>query len=62
MRAQIMVATAFPCRWEGEKRNKEYRRIPNVSFQEVEGHQHNFVSLRVTGKLDLDLTNELCQT
>jgi hypothetical protein len=34
----------FLCRWEGEKRNKEQRRILYVSFQEVEGHKLNFVS------------------
>jgi hypothetical protein len=39
----------FPCRWEGEKRNKEYKRIPDVSFQEAEEHEHNFVSLRIPG-------------
>jgi hypothetical protein len=30
-----------------QKRNKEYRRIPNTSFQEVEGSKHNFVSLMI---------------
>jgi hypothetical protein len=30
------------------EKNKEQRRIPDVSFQEVEGHQHNFVFLRIT--------------
>jgi hypothetical protein len=40
------LPSSFPSRWEGEK-NKEYRRIPDVSFQEVEGHKHNFVSLRI---------------
>jgi hypothetical protein len=29
------------------KKNKEQRRIPDVSFQEVEGHKYNFVSLRI---------------
>jgi hypothetical protein len=29
------------------KKNKELRRIPDVSFQEVEEHKHNFVSLRI---------------
>jgi hypothetical protein len=38
---------AFPCRWEGKKGNKEYRRISEVSFQEVEEHKLNFVSLRI---------------
>jgi hypothetical protein len=33
--------------WEDEKRNKEYRRIPDVNFQEVEGHRQNFVSLGI---------------
>jgi hypothetical protein len=47
MRAQIVwLPSAFPSR-EGEKRNKEYRRIPDVSFQEVEGYKQNFVSLRI---------------
>jgi hypothetical protein len=32
MRARIVVAIDVPCRWEGEKRNKEQRNIPNVSF------------------------------
>jgi hypothetical protein len=39
MRACIVLPSAFPSRWEGEKRNKELRRIPDVSFQEVEGHK-----------------------
>jgi hypothetical protein len=39
MRARIVLPSAFPPRWEGEKRNKEYRWIPDVSFQEVEGHK-----------------------
>jgi hypothetical protein len=47
MRARIVVASVFSSRWEGEKRNKEYRMIPNVSFQEVEGHEYNFVSFRI---------------
>jgi hypothetical protein len=37
----------FPSRWEDEKRNKEYRRILDVNFQEVEGHKPNFVSSRI---------------
>jgi hypothetical protein len=41
------LPSAFPRRWEGEKRNKEYRRIPDVSFEEVEGHKHNFVSFKI---------------
>jgi hypothetical protein len=41
------LSSAFPCRWESEKRNKEQWRIPDVSFQEVEEHKHNFVSLRI---------------
>jgi hypothetical protein len=41
------LPSVFPCKWEGEKGNKELRRIPDVSFQEVEGHKHNFVSLRI---------------
>jgi hypothetical protein len=49
------LPSSFPCRWEGEKRNKEYRRIPEVSFQEVQGYKYNF------SKLDLSLTSELCQ-
>jgi hypothetical protein len=39
MRERIVLPSAFPSRWEGEKRNKEQRRIPDVSFQEVEGHK-----------------------
>jgi hypothetical protein len=35
----MVLTSAFPSGWEGEKRNKEYRRIPDVSFQEVEGHK-----------------------
>jgi hypothetical protein len=31
--------------WESEKRNKKYRKIHDISFTEVEGHKHNFVSL-----------------
>jgi hypothetical protein len=46
MRVLIVVAIGVP-KWEGEKRNKEQRRIPGVCFQEVEGHKHNFVSLRI---------------
>jgi hypothetical protein len=34
-------------RWEGEKRNKKYRRIPDASFQEVEEHKHNFIYLTI---------------
>jgi hypothetical protein len=30
-----------------KKRNKEYRRIPDVSFEEVEEHKHNFVSFKI---------------
>jgi hypothetical protein len=29
-------SSVFPWWWEGEKRNKEQIRIPDVSFQEVE--------------------------
>jgi hypothetical protein len=36
-----------------------FLRIPNSSFQEVEGWKHNLVSLSV---LDLDLARGLCQT
>jgi hypothetical protein len=41
------LAKTHTSRWEGEKTNKEYRRIPDVSFQVVEGHKHNFVSFRI---------------
>jgi hypothetical protein len=41
------LPSAFPSRWEGEKRKKEYRMIPDVSFQEVEGYEYNFVSFRI---------------
>jgi hypothetical protein len=43
-------------RWESGKRNNGYKRVPDasfqevvphVSFQEVEWHKHNFVSLKV---------------
>jgi hypothetical protein len=27
-----------------KKENKEYRRVIDVYFQEVEGHKHNFAS------------------
>jgi hypothetical protein len=37
----------FPVGGRVKKRNKEQRRIPDVSFQKVEGHQHNFVSLKI---------------
>jgi hypothetical protein len=47
MRARIVVAIVVSLWWEGEKRNREYRRIPDVSFQEVERHTHNFISLRI---------------
>jgi hypothetical protein len=33
----------FPCKWEGAK-NKEYRKISDVSFQEG---QYNFVPFRI---------------
>jgi hypothetical protein len=39
MHARIVLPSAFPSWREGEKRNKEYRRIPDVSFQVVEGHK-----------------------
>jgi hypothetical protein len=41
------LPSSFPYRWEGEKRNKEQRRIPDGSFYEVEEHKHNFISLRI---------------
>jgi hypothetical protein len=37
--------------------------IPNASFQEVEVHKYNFVSLLDSWwKLDQNLISELCQT
>jgi hypothetical protein len=41
MCVRIVLPSAFPSRWDGEKRNKESRRILDVSFQEVEGHKKN---------------------
>jgi hypothetical protein len=57
------LPSSFLCRWEGEKRNKEERRIPDVRFEEVEGHKYNFFPFRIPDvKLDLSLASELCQT
>jgi hypothetical protein len=41
------LPSAFPSRWEGEKRNKEQRMIPDVSFHDVEGRKNNFVSFKI---------------
>jgi hypothetical protein len=40
------LASLFADMWEGEKENKKHRRVPDVSFQELEENKHNFVSLR----------------
>jgi hypothetical protein len=39
------LTSSFLNRWDSEKNKLKQGRVPGVSFQEVEGDKHNFVSL-----------------